>query len=237
MKSSLVTILGATGISLIKGRLGSANDPDLPEQFGFLWYKVKIKSLRSYDLYDFNDFNDFKTLVKYFVKFYKKYQDKEYREILEDAGIELDDEGNPMIGDYDEAVQDVLEYNFKYFSSSVDDVLSYRGLGFRIFSKLLYLGSLFNSVKEIPRKNDEFYIQVNLSKVLGSGTTMYFKDKSGFELIKSVLYFDIDRIKNIFEVYMDETGQNLESSISITLVEPKDKRMLVLLATSELRKF
>jgi hypothetical protein len=226
-KEIIATILGVAGLSLLKKVSGSSNDPvDLPEKLGFLWFKVKVidKDDSGYDLYDFI------SITADLMYFSKKYETTGTWQILEDNGIEFDEDDDPIYPEGEvQAVRDVLESNFGSYSYSVDEIFApvYQ-IDSRVFRKLINNGVIFSEIKEIS--DDEFYVQADLSKV---------DDASKLSAILSDLENRLDTVRHIFEHYMYELGEDVEVSVSVSPVSPKDPRVLNALfrGDSEIRKF
>ena len=227
-KEIIATILGVAGLSLLKKVSGSSNDPvDLPEKLGFLWFKVKVidKDDSGYDLYDFA------SIASDLMYFSKKYERMYDWQIIEDNGLEFVEVHDEPIYPEGEAqfVRDVLETHFGSYSYSVDEIFApvYQ-IDSRVFRKLINNGVIFSEIKEIS--DDEFYVQVDLSKV---------DDASKLSAILSDLENRLDTVRHIFEHYMYELGEDVEVSVSVSPVSPKDPRVLNALfrGDSEIRKF
>ena len=226
-KEALATIWGLAGLSLLKKASGSANEPvDLPDKLGFLWFKVKVidKDDSGYEL------NDFISITADLMYFSKKYETSGTWQILEDNGIELDDNDDPIFPEGEaQAVREVLESNFGSYSYSIDEVFApVYEIDTRVFRSMIHFGSYIVDIKEIS--DSEFYIQVDILK---------FNDKSSLANILSELEDLLDTIKDIFEHYMYDIGEEVEVIASVSPVKPKDPRLLNSLfkGSSELRRF
>lgn len=253
-KEALATILGVAGLSLLKKVSGSANDSDLHDSLGNLWYKVTISDEEETG----HDLHDFYYILKGFINFSNKYKNHTIIAILGDNDIEVNEMGRLMhpqraLLDLDDLVKTHFDY-----SQLILESFGY-GDGERVMGEhailttikgLLDLGSIFSSTRDIGYNSSadkyEFYVQINIMEALKfkkrhENYLLGLSDKDGLELVSYVLSDKLNDINNLFYSFMEsieEIDEPVDAEVSFSLVT-KDKRFSAPLFRndSELRKF
>ena len=248
-KSTLATILGVAGLSLLKKASGS--NSKLPEsRIGTIFFILKPYLEDPEDPEDLEEqygesalLSDFYSTLVDFSAWNKKYGDMRTWQILEDNGIE-DDENGDLIYPEGEArfIQNVLSDNFESAFAIEENWSPIYAINTDIFRILNNVSRGFLSVKLL---DNSMILEVNVVQLIekmdhserGKRNTI----EEIFDYIKDYISDSIGSVCNVLGHYIYHMdGVNIDVGCTIEMIGPSNKLWFPALLTkkkSELRKF
>jgi len=245
-KSTLATILGVAGLSLLKKASGSTSK--LPKnRLGTIWFRITPSfSLDEDDKVDEWEepdagVNSFYFILKEFVDWNNKYGAMSDDQILQQNDVELDEDGY-IEGDESAILRELLDNHFNCAYAIEEEWYGIYNIESDVIKTLKRNSTGFLKVESFG--GSSVFLEVNVIDIVNSRNTQppvkfhTFEDLINF--VKSDIVGSIKTISSVLEQQIYEWDQiDVEVNFSIEAIEPSNKLWLsaILGNTSELRKF